>query len=302
MLGRTLLQPAVPITFGLKVAGWFAAIERSWARLDQSWSDALVVQYGGAAGTRAAAAPHGSAIAAGLAARLGLAPAGPWHSDRDRLGALITSLGLHAAALGKAARDIVLLMQAEVGEVAEPGGGSSTMPHKRNPSGCAVVLAAAARLPGLVSAFLSGAVQEHERAVGGVQAEWPTVAAAVQAVGAAVDALAAVIDGLTVHPERMRENIVATRGAVFAEAAVLQLAPALGRERARELVEAALRRCRDEDRSLAELLQSLPDVIEAMPAHALADLERPERYLGDAEALRRALLEPAAPPAKQQPR
>ena len=152
MLGRTLLQPATPITFGLKVAGWTSAIGHSWRRLRDAWSRALVLQFGGAAGTLAALGDQGLRVVAETARELGPARRSPpWHTNRDRLGALVTACGLHVAALGKIARDITLLMQAEVGEAAEPGGGSSTMPHKRNPSGCAVVLAAATRMPSLVS-------------------------------------------------------------------------------------------------------------------------------------------------------
>ena len=127
-------------------------------------------------------------------------------------------------------------MQDEVGEVAEPGGGSSTMPHKRNPAACAVVLAAATRLPGLVAAFLTGMVQEHERAVGGWHAEWPTIAAAVQTTGSALAAMAGVAGGLSVDPDRMRANIERTNGAIFAERAMMLLTPALGKESAHRLV------------------------------------------------------------------
>jgi 3-carboxy-cis,cis-muconate cycloisomerase len=291
MLGRTLLQPATPITFGLKAAGWCAALARAWSRLSQAWDRTLVVQFGGAAGTRASAGAHAAAIANALAAQLGLAAAAPWHTDRDRLGALMTSLGLYAAALGKMARDVSLLMQAEVGELSEPGGGSSTMPHKQNPSGCTVTLAAVTRMPGLVATFLAGMVQEHERSVGGSQAEWSTVADAVQASGCALASMAAVSESLTVDPARMRRNIEATNGVIFAERAAGLLTPAIGREAAQKIVSAAIETSRATGRSFGDVLRETAAVSGALSASDLLDIEKPERYLGAAETLRRELLD-----------
>jgi 3-carboxy-cis,cis-muconate cycloisomerase len=293
MLGRTLLQPAGPITFGRKAAGWWAAISRSWLRLDEAWDAALVLQFGGAAGTRAAAGPHGGVVARLLAAELELAEGPPWHTDRDRLGALVTACGLYTAALGKVARDVSLLMQAEVGEVSEPGGGSSSMPHKRNPAGCTIALAAAARMPGLVSAMLAGMVQEHERSTGGSQAEWPTISAVVQSMAAAAQAMADVFEGLTVDPDRMRRNLEATRGSIFAERAMTMLRPIVGRDKARTLVTQALQESRATGRSFGEALSSLPEAASALTPDALRDLEVPERYLGEAEEIRKRLLEAA---------
>ena len=176
MLARTLLQPAPPITFGLKAAGWLAAASRGQARLKAAFREACVVQFGGASGTLAALGAAGPDVAKALAAELELPlPDAPWHAHRDRLAHLVGACGVYAGTLGKIARDISLLMQHEVGEASEPGGGSSSMPHKRNPAGCAIVLAAANRLPGLVSAFLSGMVQEHERGLGGWHAESSTI-------------------------------------------------------------------------------------------------------------------------------
>ena len=290
MLGRTLLQPATPITFGLKAAGWAASIARSWGRVDRAWDDALVVQFGGAAGTLAALGEHGVRVADALAGELGLRGAPPGHTDRDRLGALMTGCGLYVAALGKAARDVALLMQTEIGEASERGGGSSAMPQKQNPSGCALVLAAAVRMPGLVASYLAAMSQEHERGVGGIQAEWPVVSAIVQATGAAVAAMAAVVDGMTIDPARMRLNLDATRGTVFAERAILLLAPALGRDRAHRLVTEAVARSRQTDESFASALRSLTEGEGGLPPGLLDDIDRPERYLGAAEAIRTRLL------------
>jgi 3-carboxy-cis,cis-muconate cycloisomerase len=291
MIGRTLLQPATPITFGLKVAGWTSAIARSWRRLDDAWERSLVIQFGGAAGTLAALGEKAPGVVEGTARELGLRPAPPWHTDRDRLGAVVTACGLHVAALGKAARDVSLLMQAEVREAAEQGGGSSTMPQKRNPSGCALVLAAATRLPGLVSSYLTAMVQEHERALGGVQAEWPIVSAAVQATGAAVAALAGVVEGLDVDPDRMRFNVGLTGGAVFAERAAMLLAPAIGRDRAQQLVIGAVAQGRERAVPFAVALRDAARAEPAIPAGLLDDLDVPERYLGESERIRIRLLE-----------
>ena len=291
MLGRTLLQPATPITFGLKVAGWTAAITQSWRRVRDAWERALVIQFGGAAGTLAALDDQGLRVVEETARELGLRVAPPWHTNRDRLGALLTACGLFVAALGKAARDLTLLMQAEVGEAAEPGGGSSTMPHKQNPSGCTVVLAAATRMPSLVAAYLTAMVQEHERSAGGSQAEWPIVGAAVQATGAAVSALADAVEGLTVDPERMRRNLEATGGTIYAERAVMKLAPALGRDNAQQMVAAAVAESRRSGVSFATAL--LATIGNEVPADLLQDIDRPERYLGAAETLRTRLLNDA---------
>jgi len=198
------------------------------------------------------------------------------------------------------ARDIALLMQAEVGEVAEPGGGSSTMPHKRNPSGCALVIAAATRMPGLVAACLTGMLQEHERSVGGGQAEWPTIASAVQATGSAVSALATVVEGLTVDAVKMRSNLDATNGIVFAERAVVLLAPSLGRDIAQGLVTDAIRRSGESGQTFGDVLRAMPQVTAALPAEELRAIDRADHYLGDAETLRRQLLDESLVPRPEQ--
>jgi 3-carboxy-cis,cis-muconate cycloisomerase len=235
MLGRTLLQPASPVTFGLKAAGWFAAIRRGWARVDSRFDEALYLQFGGASGTLAALGDRGLAVSQALADELGLpCPDAPWHGHRDRVAALMAALSIYTASLGKMALDIALLMQFEVGEVAEPGGqgrgGSSSMPHKRNPTACMLAMAAAKRAPGLLANFVAGMVQEHERAVGGWQAEWSAVQGIVQCAGVALDSMAEVAEGLTVDVARMRANIDATQGAVFSERARLMLPPVAGPE------------------------------------------------------------------------
>jgi 3-carboxy-cis,cis-muconate cycloisomerase len=280
MLGRTLLQPAPPVTFGLKAAGWFAASARGWSRLAAAFDEACVLQFGGASGTLAALGDDGLRVSAALARELGVPePDAPWHAHRDRLAGLITACGVYTGTLGKIARDVSLLMQFEIGEAAEPGGGSSTMPHKRNPAGCAIALAAATRVPGLVAAFLSGMPQEHDRGAGGWHAEAPTISAAVQATGAALAAMAGVMEQLHVDPDRMRANMTATRGAIFAERAMMLLSPALGREAAGRAISAAL-----------DALAASDEVKRVLTADTIAGLDTPEMYLGSAENLRMRLL------------
>jgi len=295
MLGRTLLQPAPPTTFGLKAAGWLSAISRSHKRLDDTFAEVLVVQFGGASGTLASLGKHGIAIGRALADELDIGfPDAPWHAHRDRLAELLCACGVLTGSLGKMARDISLLMQGEVSEAAEPGGvgrgGSSTMPHKRNPIGCALTLAAAVRVPGLVASFLSAMVQEHERAVGGWQAEWPTVSGIVQATGLAIASMAEVAEGLTVDAARMRANIEATRGVIFAERAMMLLGETIGRDAAHKLLEDATRQSIKQQRHLADVLAEMPEVVRHLDSAILRELEVPERYLGVADEFRIRLL------------
>ena len=230
-----------------------------------------------------------------MADELGLQfPDAPWHTQRDRLAALVCASGVLTGALGKMARDVALMAQTEVAEVAEPGepgrGRSSTMPHKRNPVGSVIALAAANRVPGLVASFLSGMVQEHERSAGGWQSEWPTISNVVQATGVAAASMAEVAEGLSVDEQKMRKNIDATNGLVFAERAMILLGPALGRDAAHRLVEQATRRSVEEKKSLAEVLREIPEVKKVLEASTLASLDDPKAYLGVADEFRTRLL------------
>jgi 3-carboxy-cis,cis-muconate cycloisomerase len=291
MVGRTLLQPAPPITLGLKLARYVAAIVRGWSRAEAAFEAAALLQFGGASGTLAALGTRGSDVARVLAdAFLLKAPVASWHTDRDRLAAVATSLGIYAATLGKIARDLALLMQDEVGEAAEPGGGSSTMPHKRNPAGCAIALATVSRMPGLVAAYLSGMTQEHERAVGGWHSEWPTIAAIVQGTGAAVQALAGAFEQLLVDVDRMQANIDRTNGAIFAEKVVMLAAPRGGKEAAHALVTGALEASRRTGVSFRDALAAQPDVSDLLTPDELRIIDTPNDYLGAAEQMRVALL------------
>jgi 3-carboxy-cis,cis-muconate cycloisomerase len=164
------------------------------------------------------------------------------------------------------------------------------MPHKINPAGCAIALAAAARMPGLVAGLLGGLAQEHERAVGSWQAEWPVVSGAIETTGASLAALAATVEGLKAHPERMRANLDATGGVIFAERATFLLRPLVGRDAAQAIVEQALETSREQGVTFGDALRENPDAAQALPAAALARIDQPEDYLGSAETFRQDLL------------
>ena len=260
LAGRTWLQHARPVTLGLKAAGWLDAVERHRERLRQARPRVLAVQLGGGAGTLDALGPKGLEVAERLARALDLAlPALPWHAHRDRVAEVAVVLGLLVGTLGKIATDVALLMQTEVGEVAEPDapgrGGSTAMPQKRNPVAAAVVRAAALRVPGLVSTMLGALVQEHERGLGGWHAEWETLPEIARLAAGALEQVTRVVAGLEVDAARMRRNLEATGGGIQAAAVAAALAPRLGREAAHARVADAARRARKEGRKLGDLLR-----------------------------------------------
>ena len=289
MIGRTWMQHALPITFGLKAAGWLDAVLRHQDRINSLGQRVGVLQFGGASGSLASLGDQGLAVAQVLAHQLELElPAVPWHGHRDRMTEVATTLGLLTGTLGKIARDISLQMQTEVAELSEPvvhgRGGSSTMPHKRNPVGCAAVLAASGRVPALVSTMLSAMVQEHERALGGWQAEWDTLPQITELAGVALIQLRKVVEGLQVDESRMRANIDLTRGLVMAEAVSLALGRHLGRAAAHELVESACAEALRSNATLQEVLQVDSRVTQHLNTHALEQLFDPSQYLGEAIA------------------
>ena len=289
MPGRTWLQQATPTTFGLKAAGWVDALDRTRKRLGVALDAALVLQFGGASGTLAALGSQGLTVTGALAARLGLrAPDLPWHAHRDRLADLACALGVATGTVGKIARDVSLLAQTEIGEAFEAPddgrGGSSTMPHKRNPVSTSVALAAAARAPGLVATMLAAMNQEHERGLGGWQAEWNTLPELVLLAAGGARALADSIDRLVVDAPRMRANLDATGGAALSEAIVMALAGPLGRREAHARVEAAVRRATDERRAFADVLAEDSVVTSHLERGDIARRLTPDHYLGVARA------------------
>jgi 3-carboxy-cis,cis-muconate cycloisomerase len=264
MLGRTLLQPATPLALGQKIAGWASDLDRARRRLAESFAETQVLQFGGASGSLSALGEQAEAVMTALARDLELAqPPAPWFAQRVRLAAFAQDCALVCGALGKAARDISLMMQVEVGEASEPSGpgrgGSSTMPHKRNPVGAALVLAAANRAPHLAATIVSGMVQEHERALGGWQSEWPTLAALVETLGSSVQAMAEVAPGLVIDTDAIQANMDAADAAVFAERATFLLAEKMGKQKAASLVEKALAKGGSFVEALGQLRTELAD-------------------------------------------
>ncbi|MFA9441414.1 3-carboxy-cis,cis-muconate cycloisomerase [Uliginosibacterium sp. sgz301328] len=285
MIGRTWLQQALPTTFGVKAAGWLSALVRHRQRLLHVRRNALVLQFGGAAGTLASLGDRGVAVARALGRQLDLpVPDMPWHAHRDRIVEVGAAAGLIVGTLGKIARDVSLMMQTEVGEAFEPAapgkGGSSTMPHKRNPVGCAVALQAATRAPMLVASLFAGMVQEHERGLGGWQAEWTTLPELMRMTSGAAAHMAEVLQGLEVDTGRMRANLDITCGTVMSEAVAMALGDALGRQVAHELVEHASRQALAEHRPLREVLAGVDAIRAHLSPQRLDELCDPRRYIG----------------------
>ena len=259
VVARTWMQHAVPTLFGVQVAGWLDALLRHHARLAETKKRVLVLQFGGAAGTLAALGDRGLDVARALAEELNLAlPDVPWHSHRDRIAEVATTLALCAGTLGKIARDVALQSQTEISELSEPAaegrGGSSTMPHKRNPVSVAVALSAAIRVPALTSAMLSAMVQEHERGLGGWHAEWETLPEIVQLTAGSLHHMTEALKSLEVKPDRMLQNLESTQGLIFTEAAMMALAKHVGRHAAHQMVDAASRRVLAEGKHLRSVL------------------------------------------------
>jgi 3-carboxy-cis,cis-muconate cycloisomerase len=281
--GRTWLQHAAPTTFGLKVAGWLCAVARHFERLRAARPRALALQLGGATGTLAAFGDDAERTTSLLARELGLRTAElPWHTHRDRLVEVGVTLGLLVGTLGKMARDIALMTQSEVAEVAEPSapgrGGSSSMPQKHNPIGCATVLAAATRIPALVSILLSAMTQEHERGLGGWQAEWETLPEIFLLTSGALAQMQQVVVGLRIDTARMPANLDATGGLIYAESVSATLARAIGHSASHALVEGACRRARGEGRHLLDVVLSTPEITEHLSAAELTSLFDPQQH------------------------
>ncbi|MCW3009217.1 MAG: 3-carboxy-cis,cis-muconate cycloisomerase [Solirubrobacterales bacterium] len=283
MAGRTLLQQAVPTTFGLQAAGWMASLDSAAVALR---AVPFAVQLGGAAGTLASLGDDGIAVLTELARRLDLPePTLPWHTDRTRIAALAGGLGTAAGAIAKAGGDVVLLSQTEVGEVREgSAGGSSTMPHKANPVAAIAARGNARRAPGLVATLLASMDHEHQRAAGAWHAEWAPLLELLVATGSAAAWLRTSLGGLEVNPARMRENLGATGGLLLAERVSTALTQALGRGAAHELVERATQESVASGRSFADVLEADDQVREQLGEGAVARLLDPTAYLGSAGA------------------
>ncbi len=293
MAGRTLLQQALPTTFGLKAAGWLVSILEARRRLRDVRRSGLAAQLGGAAGTLASLGGSGTSVLREFARELDLAePAVPWHTDRCRIAEVGGALSLLAGVLGKISLDVVLMAQTEVGEVAEPAGegrgGSSTLPHKRNPILSVTAVANARRVQDLAHTLQAAMVGEHERAAGAWHSEWEALSDVLALTGGAAAAVREVTEGLQIHPEKMRENLDATGGMLLAENVTTLAAGRLGRLKAHDLVQAACRRALDG--YLREGLLEDAEIREVLSPEEIDAALDPAGYLGSAgEFVERAL-------------
>lgn len=287
MVGRTLLQQARPITFGLKSSAWLDGVCRSIERIAEMEKRLFVVQLSGAVGSQNKNISN--EVVNLFAQILGLNPSFSWQSQRDNINELAGKLGILMGSLGKIAKDISLLMQTEVGEVfegaAEGKGGSSTMPHKRNPVTCAAILANATRVPHLVGSMLSSMIQEHERSAGNWHAEWEVLTEIMLLTAGSLEKTTELISGLEVDDKRMLSNIEITKGLIFAENVSLALASKIGKIQAHELVEKACKIAISKNRHLKEILIENSTEIEN-----LDDLFNPENSIGNSVEIVDAIL------------
>ena len=293
MAGRTLLQHALPITFGLKAARWLALATRQVQHLRAVRNHALALQFGGAVGTLAALGDKGMEVAELLAAELELPlPDLPWHAERDRIAQIAVALGIGAGAMAKIANDLVLLAQTEVGEAAEataPGtlwvkGGSSAMPQKRNPVDAMEALAGARLATGIVPVILHAMTNEHERAVGGWQAEWVAIPDLFRYAAGVVERVRSAVHGVQIDPERMRANLDGG-GLLMAEALMVALARHWGRPEAQRVVQAVCTRARTTNTTLRQAACEDAQIGNVLAPSAIDQALDPTNYLGSADVL-----------------
>ncbi|MEG2695446.1 MAG: 3-carboxy-cis,cis-muconate cycloisomerase [Acinetobacter sp.] len=303
MIGRTWLQQALPITFGHKAARWASSFKRDLDRLEQMKARVLTAQLGGAVGSLASLLDQGSMVVEAYAAQLNLSiPTCTWHGERDRIIEIAGFLAIVVGNTGKMARDWSLLMQTEIAEVFEPTakgrGGSSTMPHKRNPVAAASILAAANRVPALMSSMYQSMVQEHERSLGSWHAEWLALPEIFQLCAGALQRTVEVLQGLEVNSKNMQRNIEMTQGLIMAEAVMMALAPKMGRLNAHHLVEKACQQAVAEQSHLQDIVSSFTEVKQHFSAAELTLIFKPESYLGNIQDQIDAVLKEAKGEAK----
>ena len=295
VVARTWLQHALPMPFGLKLAEYAAALHRSRTRLRRLRNEALALQFGGAAGTLAALGDKGLLVAERLAQELKLPlPDAPWHTHRDRIAEAASVFAILSGTCGKIARDIQLMMQTDVAEAFEPSGegrgGSSTMPHKRNPVAAATALAAATMAPNLAATIFAAQVQDHERSAGPWHAEWPTLPMLQLVTSGALAATVDIAEGLEIDVARMRVNLDATHGLIMAEAVTMALAEKIGKSEAHHLVEAASKKAVADKKGLRDVLTKDSKVTVHLSADKIAKLFEPMAYQGASQALIDRLL------------
>lgn len=292
MIGRSLLQQALPTTFGRRCAGWLDALGEAADASTRLRRERLAVQFGGPTGTLASLGENGAQVMGLLADELGLAePVLPWHTDRTRIGELAGTLGTTSGTLGKIALDVELHAQTELGELGEgASGGSSAMPHKQNPVASVLITAATQRVPGLVSTLLSAMPQEHERAAGAWQAEWEPMTELLRLVATAAAHARGLLAGLRVHTEAMAANLALTGGLIMAESAASTLAAELGRTGAQDLVGTLSRRAVERGTTLRQELLADQQVRAILSEKDVVAATEPGDYLGSAgEFVDRAL-------------
>ncbi len=295
MPGRTLMQQALPTSFAFKVAGWLSGLAGAAERLKETEASALALQFGGAVGTLAALGEKGLAVRKALAAHLKLKePSIAWHAERGRVFALGAALAGLSGACSKIATDVMLLMQSEVGEAFEPAasgkGGSSTMPHKRNPIGAATVRANHRRVAGHMATLAMSLEAEHERPPGGWAAEWETLRDLFVLSAGSVERLREMLHGLEVDPGRMRDNLDAALGLPLAESLMMALAPKIGRAEAHHRVEAASKLALARKRPLVEVAKAEPAIAGNLSAEEIDRALDPGGYLGSADGMIEATL------------
>jgi 3-carboxy-cis,cis-muconate cycloisomerase len=295
VVARTWLQHALPMPFGLKLAEYAAALHRSKTRLQRLRGETLALQFGGAAGTLAALGDKGLVVAEKLAQELKLPlPEAPWHTHRDRIAEAASVFAILAGTCGKIARDVQLMMQTDVGEAFEPSGegrgGSSTMPHKRNPVAAAAGLGAATMAPGLAATIFAAQVQDHERSAGPWHAEWPTLPALLLVTSGALASVVDIAEGLEVDAARMRANLDATHGLIMAEAVTFALAEKIGKSDAHHLVEAASKKAVAGKQHLRDVLEADAKVAGLLGAGQIEKLFEPMAYQGVSQTLIDRLL------------
>lgn len=296
MVARTWLQHALPMPFGLKAAEYASSLARARCRLRRLRREGLALQFGGAAGTLAALGDNGLAVAERLAQELNLAlPEAPWHTHRDRIAEAASHFAILAGSCGKIARDVSLMMQTDVGEAFEPAGegrgGSSTMPHKRNPVAAASALGCATMAPQLAATIFAAQVQDHERGAGPWHAEWPTLPQLMLVTSGALAAIVDIAEGMDVDAARMRSNLDATHGLIMAEAVTFALADKIGKSDAHHLIEAASKRAVAEKKHLREILAADSQVTAHLTAEKITALFEPMAYQGASQALIDRLLD-----------
>ncbi|KJC39717.1 3-carboxy-cis,cis-muconate cycloisomerase [Bradyrhizobium sp. LTSP849] len=296
MVARTWLQHALPMPFGLKAAEYASSLARARCRLRRLRREGLALQFGGAAGTLAALGNNGLAVSERLAQELNLPlPEAPWHTHRDRIAEAAACLAILAGSCGKIARDVSLMMQTDVAEAFEPAGvgrgGSSTMPHKRNPVAAASALGCATMAPQLAATIFAAQVQDHERSAGPWHAEWPTLPQLMLVTSGALAAIVDIAEGLDVDAARMRSNLDATHGLIMAEAVTFALAEKIGKSDAHHLIEAASKRAVAEKKHLREVLSADPQVTAHLALEKIAALFEPMAYQGASQALIDRLLD-----------